>query len=201
MLDKVVYVSGVQGSGKSTLIRELCDTGNCISSRRISSRVDGNKHEFKDRYSKAIWRLAKYYLEACEQACLSKNNPNNFILGDRSVYDSLVYMNAFLQLGWVNEDQLKHHQKLYELFFSQEMKPKNIIFVAPPLEWIIKKLEERSKTESLKPDVKNLKYLKLVYDAFESFYQNCGDNVLILRETDLEQRVKIVREWLGKIYS
>lgn len=193
MLDKIVYFSGVHGSGKSTLIKEIAKHNNFLEHTRNHSLT------LEDTYIRAVWRLTKYYIETREQIELASNNPSKMIIGDRCVYDNFAYMNAFQSLGWISNKEIKHHSDVFEALFPVELRPKLIIHISPPFDWVKNNLEKRWQKESKKWREDNFEYLELVMQSYNSIYTNTSINILHLEEIDYYKRTDIVLNWLNTI--
>ena len=193
MLSRVVYVSGIHGSGKSTFIKALCSNRDYISHKREY------KIESDDPYVRALWKLLKYYIEANEHFELAKEN--SVVIADRCVYDNFSYLNGFLDLGWVTQKQIVQHEIIYNTIFLENLRPKNVIFMYPPVDWVKNRLIERWQTRGIKWRENNFDYLNVVYSKFIDFYSSFKGNLLIIQETDLEERVSIATKWISKIVS
>ncbi len=190
MLDRIIYISGVHGSGKSTLIREICKKEEFLEHKRVHNLT------LQDTYIRAVWRLTKYYIEAREQEDLSKNNSQKIVLGNRCVYDNFAYMNAFNNLGWISAEEMKHHSDVFEALFPKQLRPKYVIHLAPSFDWVKERLEERWKKEDKKWREDNLDYLVEVIKEYDKVYYAREFNVLRVEETDISERVKSVMNWM-----
>ncbi len=190
MLNKIIYFSGVHGSGKSTLVKEIAKNDYFLEHKRVHSLT------LDDTYIRAVWRLTKYYIEAQEQLVLSKDNENKLILGNRCVYDNFAYMNAFQKLHWVSDEEIKHHSDVFEALFSKHLLPKYVIHLAPSFDWVKERLEERWKKEDKKWREDNFKYLQKVICAYDKLYDSLSINILRLEDIDYKERINIVLDWL-----
>lgn len=192
MLDNIVYFSGVHGSGKSTLICEIAKHQDFIAHKRIHSVT------LDDTYVRAVWRLTKYYIETTEQLALAQTNSDKVILGNRCVYDNFAYMNAFEKLGWISEKQNQHHSDIFEALFSEDLRPKKIIYISPPIEWIKERLSERWQIKGKKWREDNFDYLSAVTNEYHNFYYASQIHILRLKETNYQKRIDLVLDWLKK---
>jgi len=190
MLDRIVYFSGVHGSGKSTLVREITKNDGFLEHKRVHSV------KLEDTYIRSVWRLTKYYIEAREQLMLAQTNKNQLILGNRCVYDNFAYMNAFQKLNWVSDEDIKHHSDVFEALFPESLLPKTVIHIAPPFDWVRERLNERWQTESKKWREDNFGYLQAVMCAYDKLYSSLSINILRLEETDYKGRINMVSDWL-----
>jgi len=187
--DRVVYISGVHGSGKSTLVDRLADLGLIRHDREHSVKLE-------DTFERMMWRVCKHWLEAKDQERLAIENPEKIILGNRCRYDHDAYAAGFLRLGWMTAEQEAQHQEALDAFFQPQYLPRKIIYLSPPKGWVEERLIERWKKEPKKWHEDNFEYLHAVMDAFEEVYSNHPCDVLRLTETDIERRVKTSIEWI-----
>ena len=194
MLDKVIYFSGIHSAGKSTLIEDLA---------KREDFVRYEKHlnvKLEDTYHRMVFRLSRYWIEAKEMDALSASNPGRTVLGDRCVYDNFAYGLGFIKLGWISEEDYEHSRGIFEKTFRENERPKNIVNVRPPLEWVAERLKKRWETKPKKWREDNQDYLREVVNAFPQFYSQLkGCNILELEETDREKRVKLVLDWAGSL--
>jgi deoxyadenosine/deoxycytidine kinase len=199
MLDRIVYFSGVHGSGKSTLVREIANNELYLEHKRIHEVI------LEDTYIRALWRLTKYYIEAREQVALAGKDASQVVLGNRCVYDNFAYMNAFRRLNWVSDEDVRQHSDVFEALFPENLRPKVVVYLAPPYEWVVERLDERWQTEKKKWRENDFEYLSSVMQAFENLYgtMQLGPilpvvplKILRLEETNLNERVEKVLDWL-----
>lgn len=191
MLDRVVYVSGIHSSGKSTFIKSLCADESCIPYKREHTV------NLQDTYIRAVWRLTKYYIEANEHSVLSEENRDKVVIADRCVYDNFPYVQGFFDLGWVTQEQVEQHRKIYDAMFLDDLRPQNVIFMCPPVEWVQERLTERWETKEVKWREDNFDYLHAVHSKFIEYYNSFKGNLLKLEETNLEKRVTLTKEWIS----
>lgn len=193
MMNNVVYFSGLHCSGKSTLIENLSSDKNVLKHEKEYNL------DLENTLVRVIWRMAKYYIEAVEQREMSKNNPKKIILADRCAYDNFAYIKGFKRLGWVSEKNVDEHRQIYEALFDNELRPKNIIFVSPPLEWIKERLKGRWEKKKPKWRENNMEYLEAVYHEFNKLYENTEGNILKLTECDMADRIRKSRDFINSI--
>src|SRR3989338_4357228 len=84
-MERIVYVSGIHGSGKTTLIHQLGNNYNVIVPEDSSSQISKIEHTSK----RAIIRLSKYYLDAVDHKKIHDSNPSSGVLFDRCIYDNI----------------------------------------------------------------------------------------------------------------
>lgn len=193
VLDKVVYVAGIHGSGKSTLVRDLAERNNGFVAHKREHRV-----KLDDTFLRLIWRVSKYWIEAQEQADLVRENPGKIILGNRCIYDNFGYAEGFSNLNWISQEDLVQHSDVFRALFDREFRPRNVVHLNPPIDWIKGNLERRwAETGKRKWRESDFEYLKATLDGCRRVYSRIGHSVKVLdlTETDREKRVEIVSDW------
>ncbi|HLC77596.1 MAG TPA: deoxynucleoside kinase [Candidatus Nanoarchaeia archaeon] len=192
MLDKIVFFSGIHGSGKSTLIKDLSKIDNIFPYENI----DANYH-LEHTYHRAILRMAKYWVDTQRMVELSKKNSDKIILASRCVYDNLAYVNGFYDIGWISKQDYEHHRSAYKSLFGERSLPINIVYLNPPEEWVIENIKKRWETHPKKWREDEFEYLSAVHESFYELYSELKNPyVLRLEETNREKRVEVVLEWM-----
>ena len=74
--------------------------------------------------------------------------------------------------------------------------PKNIIFMSPSVEWVKEKLIQRWTKEKMKWREDNFDYLEAVHAEFLKFYENHNANILKIIDTNLQNQVSKINEWI-----
>src|SRR3989344_4030522 len=193
--DNIVYFSGPHGSGKSTLINTLMD----LQPDRFVRRIKLETPKETDTYERTKIKLVRYYFQTFRENEIAQQNPNKIVLCDRSVIDFHGYVAGFIKIGWITEAQYQGLLQAYELFFPPERRPKNIVFIDPPLDFMIANIKRRWETEPKKWREDEFYYLAAVRIAFQEFIKSYDGNVLDLQAVDLDERVKQCSEWFDKI--
>ncbi len=195
MLEKVVYFSGIHGSGKSTLIKDLSKDNPFL----VYENIDTNYH-LEDTYHRAILRLAKYWVDVQRMEDQSKKNPDKIILVSRCIYDNLAYIDGFFKIGWISETDLIHHKDVFKATFRKYELPRNIVNLCPPDTWAIEMIKKRWQTHPKKWREDKFEYLEAVSQAFRELYSQLNNsNILFLEETDREKRVEVVLDWMRNL--
>ncbi|MBW2995540.1 deoxynucleoside kinase [Candidatus Woesearchaeota archaeon] len=189
-----IYFSGPHGAGKSSLIRGLCSHPDFISypDRLKFAKVD-------EPYIRQKSKIAKIFQEYCDQLNFEKQHPGKIVLGDRCIYDCLIYANAYEKLGWITKQENKKIKQCANTF--DDCKPDNVVVLNPPYETLVKHIKQRWKKSKKKYREDNFNYLKAVHEEFKQFpFQG---NLLYLDEIlTVEQEVDKALEWiLHKVYK
>lgn len=194
MMKNIVYVSGSHGSGKSTLIKKLAEKDPKLF-LAYSNLVLPEK--FQDMYNRNKVRLVRYYLHVNYLNELAKEKPDKIILCDRCSYDNIPYVKGFLNIGWLSKEDLKNYLRMHDFLITEELKPKNVIFLNPPLEEVINNIKKRwAETGKKKWREDNFNYLVAIRKGFEKVYSEADANILEIRYMDLEKRVKESLDWI-----
>ncbi len=189
MSDNVIYISGVHGSGKSTLIHALCqDEDVFVRSRKM--RIP-KPEEICERQ---LVRFCRFYLQSFQEQELAQNYPDKFVLCDRGWYDALAYTNGFAKMRWLGEEEYKHMRDLVEFFF--EGNKGKIVFLNPPLEYVEEKLQERWQKRGKKWNEDDFDYLSMVYESYQYLYNKLTCQKMEIKETGLQERVDKICQWL-----
>ncbi|MBI4148216.1 AAA family ATPase [Candidatus Woesearchaeota archaeon] len=94
--DRIVYFTGMHGTGKTTLIATLQEHYGHLFV--LSDKPKLPKTNTVDE--RPLVRLARAYLQALSQREQAEQHPDKFVLADRSCMDPLPYAKAFEELGW-----------------------------------------------------------------------------------------------------
>jgi thymidylate kinase len=193
-MNEPYYVVGVHCSGKTTLVNRLLTE----CSFELLARADvGTDPE--EPFARAFARLQKYHTDFRRHLEIQKQRPHQRFIGDRCVYDTLAYVHGYLLLGWVDSRQHQRILRTYQKLHSEE-RPRNIIFLDPPFEWVLDRIKERRLSSSVGWRQDNLDFLKLVMHSYTSLFydsQKLNLRTLIVKETDLDHRVKVVQAWIN----
>ena len=192
-MDNIVFISGVQCSGKSTLVESLNEKIPYVELYRKCEMTS-----FEDVFLRQIRRVAKYRIDYELIQEMAKTNPQKLILCDRSIYDAKVYLDSFYQLGWLTKEQYTSTTNmLYALFYKDDMFPKYNYLLIPPFEKVQKWLKKRQKTQ-IKWREDDEVYLKTVYDNYCNLNK---DNIKVIEDFTVRGRMSIMKKELEEIYS
>jgi thymidylate kinase len=186
-----IYFSGPHGAGKSSLIRGICD-----SSPDFIAYPDKLKFAKVENpyFLRQKSKITKIFQEYCDQLDYENQHPGKIVLGDRCIYDCLVYSSAYQKLGWISKEQNEQLKKTADLF--DECWPDNLVILNPPYDVLVQHIRQRWKTKQKKWNESNFDYLNAVRDEFAETNFSCR-NLLYLDEVlSVEQEVEKVLNWM-----
>lgn len=190
---RIVYVSGTHGTGKSTLIAQLVEKYPSVFER--FERIQIPKSE--DCLEREKIRTVRFYLQTFYENVWVEANPQKILLCDRCVLDNHGYVLGFRELGWVSDADYSDFINLYEMLFSREKKPKNVVFLDPLFESRISNIQKRwVETREVKWREENFEYLRAVMRGFQDFFKKYDGNVLRVRSDSLDERVAECYSWI-----
>ena len=196
-MKNVVYVSGSHGSGKSTLIKKIAEKDPQLFFVYQKLVLPQKFQDVQDVSRRGKIRLARYYLHAHHLNKLSKENPYKVFLCDRCSHDCHAYRKGFLDIGWVSKKEFEDYLCIHNILITKELEPKNIIFLNPPLEDVIKNIKKRWKeTGKKKWREDNFDYLIAIRKSLEEIYSRLDANILEIKFMDLEMRVSKSYSWI-----
>jgi thymidylate kinase len=189
---QTIYFSGPHGSGKSSFIEAVArarpDTFALYPDRLVFAKCDDPAIRNRSKY-------IKYYHEMLDQERFAQENPGKIILGDRCLYDGIVYGRAFTRLGFATTQDQERNEQVGRLLFDKY--PDNLVVLNPPLEAIVKRLEERWKTKEKKWREENLSYLEEAHKGYGKIHEIFeGKNLLVINENlSIKEEVARFNEW------
>ena len=194
-MGKRLYLAGAHSTGKSTLIGLITKENNDVA---IAPRIkDLKKYEnTNDEFLNAVKKLKRYQEEARNA---ESDNSKKAWLMNRGPWCNLAYMDALPKLGMMPNDTKEKHEKIYQEMFGQSsLKPKYIIYLAPPFEKVKEWLIQRNKGERNIWNDPNI--LKRVMQSYEELYWQTKHEYKILRLTsthtneNLEQTIRWIKK-------
>ncbi|MDO8555637.1 MAG: deoxynucleoside kinase [Nanoarchaeota archaeon] len=198
MLERIAYVTGTHGSGKSTFISAMAGQYPLLCDQ--VERIPIPKSEVMDER----WRIksARYLLQAFNDRDWELAHPGKIGFRDRCILDNFGYMQGFLELGkvedgWVTPAQYKEFEESTKILFPSEFMPKNVIFVDAPFDFCVGNIKSRWAVTGVKKWREDkFYYLDAVRVAFQKFFATYPGNVLRLQATDLEERLGLAKGWI-----
>ncbi|SFO28739.1 Thymidylate kinase [Pseudobutyrivibrio sp. UC1225] len=199
---KTIFIAGPHGSGKTTLISEMVKQSTKYIKDDFSIDFTNEMDTLPEMtiFEKCLIRLYHRFYTA-ERAIKKSSDKNDerVLIVDRSLYDSLVYVEVEYKLGELNDWQ---YNKLKDIILTglEMIKPYTVI-LNPDAEEVVNRLEDRRKKGTRKKrDVlcareDNTTYIGMMNDEFEKLSAN--DKVLQIRNNGPDD-IKMIEEWLGQ---
>lgn len=193
--NRVVYISGPHGSGKSTLVNRLKEVSPNLQLQEQLAHLES----LQEMTERVIWRVALHAIEHRLNLIKASQNPSQIIVGDRCYLDDVMYWRAFERLGWITKKQMKSYVELLDQTYrlTDTPKPLRIILLAPPYDWNVARVRQRwAEGEHVKWHEDDFGYLAFVNEQFRLAAGDSNGLVLAVVETDLETRVAKIHQWV-----
>ena len=166
----LVCVSGMQGTGKDTLINDLLQSSQGIIGNLPFKLIHYKKCEmttFEDLMERQIRRIAKHAIDWMRATKLAIDNPDTIVIMDRCYCDAIVYIDCFEILNWITvaERDYLHDllQQAFDLWDTDSIEP---FFLNPPLAFVEKNLKIRAEEGKAKWKEDNSQYLTTLYRTY-----------------------------------
>jgi len=207
--DNLVFVSGPQGGGKSTLIKHLVEGIPYLISPELKTRSPqfywgGDEKVLEDNFfHRQSLKYAQRAFENYEYLVAAKKDPNKLIIGDRCMVDSKAYRTAGVKLGWISKKEDEEIEERLRILNLDELLDPQCIILNPGFEVCKRNLEKRwKKTGWVKYKEKDMNYLRIVCDTFEEFEHQQGF-LYIGEEIDYSKGeiTKEVEKWVESFFT
>lgn len=172
----LVYVCGVHGAGKTTLIRNIEAEKFSVT---LLPRFDLTFQDDANGLERAMLRSTKYAIEYF-RALKHPHFDKNVFIGDRCIYDTLAYVEAYNYLDWIDKYEYYLINQMIDDLFRTSGLPKNVIHLSPRRDLIESNLDRRTKTECRGWKEDNMEYLQSVIDGYEKVFSIYDCNLLKL---------------------
>ena len=202
---KPIFIAGPHGSGKTTLISKLIVKSDRFikDDYEIDFSNDMETLSSMTIFEKCLIRLYHrfYTAELAIKKCgMSKEN-DKILVVDRSIYDSLVYIEVEYKLGELSDEQ---YHKLREIVDnSLAMIEPYTVVLNPNPEEIVRRLEirratgTRKKRDQMCAREDNVDYVGKMNDEFIKIYSN--KNVININNNGDEDIKKAISLGIAKI--
>lgn len=193
-MDSVVFICGTHGTGKSSIASALVEEGFHL----FRGTSDDHRNPCaKSTYRRQAWRVALYFADAMELL----EGQDTCTIAERCILDWVSYTETFYRLNWLSGGDYKELMHYWRtLFAREELKPVNVIYVAPPVDWTKARIIERWNNEKRKwneGDFNYLETLSRVYD--EVFCRERVSHLLRVTATDFQERLDLAKEFLSSL--
>lgn len=199
-MQRMVFVSGPHGAGKTTLIKALLASNPRFMLNDIevdfSKEIPSIKH--MTHYEKTLVRMLYRVVRNHRAREMQEANPGRIILTDRGGICSLAYARVYLRMGWITEIEYSSLQSIAEklqLAFPT-------VILNPPIETIMQRLHARTQQQSrierdkIFHDEDSAEFVRMLWEEFEAYASN--PNVLMLRDNSPHE-INRLSEWIGAL--
>lgn len=199
---KPIFIAEPHGSGKTTLISKLIVKSDRFikDDYEIDFSNDMETLSSMTIFEKCLIRLYHrfYTAELAIKKCgMSKEN-DKILVVDRSIYDSLVYIEVEYKLGELSDEQ---YHKLREIVDnSLAMIEPYTVVLNPNPEEIVRRLEirratgTRKKRDQMCAREDNVDYVGKMNDEFIKIYSN--KNVININNNE-DEDIKKINDWIN----
>src|SRR3989344_2737882 len=197
---KVIFISGPHGSGKSTLLKNIIEK---YPELIIENDIDINFAEQipsinnLSNFQRSLIRLVYRKFRELYAFKMSGLYGGKIILTDRSIYDSLAYINTYRKLKWISE---REYSKLISMFKDLDNLPKTII-LNPSVEVIKKRLNKRrnignrrTRDVLFKKEDSDL-FIELLHNEFEKLKGKLG---ILYIEDNSDLEIEKILNWIER---
>ena len=194
-MKNLFFISGPQGAGKTTLLEKISGPDIIFPDVQLIRSKFDTSPEFRIQL--------KICQRAIENFCyynIANQNPEKTVIGNRCIYDQLVFDEVYVKLGWITEDYRKKLDESSQLFYHPNLINPNVIILNPGFDVVKRHLEERWIKKGKKWKEDNEEYVRLACEGYEKYKDK--DNVLYIdHEINLERKEEFEStiEWLRKM--
>lgn len=196
-----VFLSGPHGSGKTTLINRLkalrpdCFIENAFDIDFLNCFPN---FQSLNHFERCLIRLYHRYFQFNYNLGQSTQNQEQTILGSRSIYDSIAYIETYRKLEIISSDDFALLSSVYENISPLPF----VIVLNPSVGTISYRLEkrrvskEREKRDSAFAFEDTLDFLSIIHAEFEKV--KSVPNVLYLTD-NMDEDINKIFHWIEKI--
>lgn len=199
---KPIFIAGPHGSGKTTLISKLISESDKFikDDYQIDFSNDMETLPSMTIFEKCLIRLYHrfYTAELAIKKCLASGDDDKVLVVDRSIYDSLVYIEVEYKMGELTDEQYNKLREIVDNSLSM-IEPYTVV-LNPDAEEIVRRLNirkaagTRKKRDQMCAREDNVDYVGKMNDEFVKIYSN--KNVINIKNNELEDIEKI-NDWVS----
>ena len=191
-MENLIFFSGPQGGGKTTLVNLLSGPGIIVP--KLKTRTISMNSEPNIRLALKICQRA---LENFEYMQIAQTHPNEIVLGNRCIYDQESFNEVYVRRGWLSQKEQKKYDSMARMFYHPKLQKPKAIVLNPGFDVVWRHLEKRWLTEDKKWRENDKDYIKIACDVYEKF-REAEDILYINREIclDSSRDTDTIRSWL-----
>lgn len=190
-MKNLIFLSGPQGGGKTTLIKLL--EGPKFFSPELETKSISLDTEPELR---AALKICQRSLENFEYWKIAEKNSDKIILGNRCIYDQFAFNEVYEKKGWIDSSARKKYDELSLAFYPEFLHRPRAIVLNPGFDVVWKHLQKRWKEKEKKWREEDSEYIKLACKAYERF-SVMEDIFYFDRKIDLETKgdFDLIKDW------
>ncbi|KAF2394407.1 AAA family ATPase [Pseudomonas frederiksbergensis] len=191
MTRPVVYFCGPHGAGKSTAINRLVTHRGLARGFAVSFPVPEDS-----AYQRASVRAIKYLVEQIEN---EKKPQSAMLLADRCIYDTLCYINAYQDLGWITADEARRLIAHIDCLFLPHGFPGVLVCMLPDLPLLRERLRCRAVEGDLRWQHDNPALLQAVHTQYEKLFTRLSatdKRILRLRNESADEQLEDLLDFI-----
>ena len=215
---KILFIGGVHSCGKSALLAAITKSSKfnkltlwprikreeLFTERQYQKIVSGNVKSSVIKRSLAR-RLRDSYDEYLKQRQAMDANKGLFLVSDRCPLDSLSYINASYNLGWISEDDYRTLEKKFYNLFGPPFSMGSGIYLEPPLSAVEKEFSKRLNSKGDRFWERKTDFLAGSYYTFSKIYRSYiarnHQGWIMIKTKDFSKRKNEAMDFIGKIIN
>jgi deoxyadenosine/deoxycytidine kinase len=189
----LVFISGPHGAGKTTLVNNLAEDSKVIHVPELMTKTPKFHTE---PFERMILKIYQRCIENYEAREIAKKMPDKIVIGNRCIYDTQCYAEAYHRLGWISNEEKASIDRLTKDAYFEYFQAPTAIVLNPPIEVLKEHLKERWCKGEKKYREDDMDYLRAAAEAYtEAYLMQDRPQVLYITDNGSRERAWI-REWL-----